>query len=169
MTLANWVTALSTLILVGITGYYAWQTHRMVEEMTASRLGQLRPILVPRITIHPLFPHLGRYGVENVGPAVGLGIDVTLRFEPGDMRWTLQTMALAPRESRPFMTEGRIPDYDLRKHGETWNAVHLVGHCLDVSGLRHEIDIRVPLRELSEIPIAAIIAGAVQPPPSVSP
>jgi hypothetical protein len=147
------MTAWATFALVLITAYYAWQSWRVVREMRAARMAQYAPVLVARIVLHSFFDHRGRYVLQNVGPGPALAVDVQLRLEPGDVYWRVRSTALAPGESRPICSEGRIVEFDTREHGEQWSTIWLSGACLDIAGTLHRVDLRIPLRELSELAV----------------
>ena len=45
MTTTNWIQAISTLILVLVTAFYAWRTHVMSKEMKEQRYDTFRPVI----------------------------------------------------------------------------------------------------------------------------
>ena len=149
------MTAWATIALVLITAYYAWQSWRVVREMRAARVAQYEPILVARIVLHSFFPHLGRYVLQNVGAGPAIAVDVQLRLEPGDVAWRVCSTALAPGEMRLISSEGQIVEIDIREHGDHRSTIWLNGQCRDVSGKRHSVNLRVPLRELSEMAVVS--------------
>jgi hypothetical protein len=63
-----------------ITAYYAWQTHRIVREMRATRAAQVLPHLVTRIRHYPGGGGVLRILNAGLGPA--LNVDVVITLEP---------------------------------------------------------------------------------------
>ncbi|MFH0769418.1 MAG: hypothetical protein V1932_07650 [Chloroflexota bacterium] len=92
MTITDWIQAISMLILVTVTGIYAWRTHviskatekqadasvKMAEEMREQRLSEARPYILLRLVDE--FVQLGgdklNVTIENVGkgPAKNLNV-----------------------------------------------------------------------------------------------
>jgi hypothetical protein len=100
-------TAALTAALVVITGYYARQNKRMVDEMAASRELAVLPKLV--LDFKMLGPTMGAINLSNVGPGPALDVEVTVRFEPLggqepariERRWVANVMA--PGQERQFL------------------------------------------------------------------
>ncbi len=93
MTASDWVISALTAVLVGATIYYAFQTHKTVEEMKRARAAQVLPRLVPTFAKLPAANVLLR--VVNVGSGPAFNVDVELVLEPfGDpIRYVSPVMA----------------------------------------------------------------------------
>src|SRR4051812_41364550 len=96
------ITATLTAVLVAITGYYAWQTYRMVEEMEKARA----VAVLPRLALKWLGvgPTLSFIRVASVGPGPALDVDVEVIFVPktdpaAELRRRIQTSLMAPGEA----------------------------------------------------------------------
>lgn len=50
MMATDWIQAIATVVLVGVTILYVWQTHRMAKEMQLQRLAA-KPVLIPDINV----------------------------------------------------------------------------------------------------------------------
>jgi hypothetical protein len=66
------VTAFATLALAAIGGWYAWETHRVVERMDWDREARERPILTFELV--PWQARLAKLRIRNVGAGIALGI-----------------------------------------------------------------------------------------------
>ena len=126
-----------TLILVGITAWYSWQTQQMVREMRESRRAAIRPEI--RLDLE-LFGAAVLARVENVGTGAAVNVSAVLRAESDgptiaqSIEW--QTPILRPGESRlldfPLGANGHpIPFKELRDHKF---RILLEGSCTDTSG-----------------------------------
>ena len=135
------LTLLSSLILVGITAWYAWQTHKTVVEMRESR----RSAVEPHIRLD--FELLGSCGVakiENLGP--GPALDVRARVTHGDSgdgpeasaSWDSPVLRVG--ESRllryPLERGEHIPLSTLKERGTIFV---LAGTCKSVTGEVHAV------------------------------
>jgi hypothetical protein len=105
MTPTDWIQAISTFILLGVTGFYAWRTHslakatekqteasvKMAEEMREQRFTENLPLLTPEIqkTWNPggMLPREVPYvylqtgiGIEVIWTNMGKGIANNIRF-----------------------------------------------------------------------------------------
>ncbi len=91
------ISAFSTIILVAITAYYAWQTAKTVREMEASRREMetsrrhgLMPIISHNIRLEDRFERGGLQGTGNVIEITNVGnapaLNVRLRAEQQDGR-----------------------------------------------------------------------------------
>lgn len=66
-----------TVVLAGLTGWYAWETRRMVKNMELDREEQLRPILV--FEAIPWQANLIKLRIQNVGNGAALDIAGTIK------------------------------------------------------------------------------------------
>jgi hypothetical protein len=92
-----------TLLLAGLTGYYAWQTKQMVNEMVKARKLALAPILTCRLTVAPektnrdwttldreAFGEYSNLRVENVGNCPALNVELVLELlNPTKSTWNI--------------------------------------------------------------------------------
>jgi hypothetical protein len=155
--MANIAIVILTFVLVLVTGYYAWETHRIVEEMRRARSAQLLPKLVP--TIKGLGGGGGLWRIVNVGPGPALDVDVQMTPEPGGQprRW-LEPVVM-PGETHDFIpvlgeADGR--EYYLDAQTERFHQLHLTGSYLDVLGEQHQVDETFELSEWWEFLKAAL-------------
>ncbi len=78
---SNIVIAIFTVILVFVTGYYAWQNKKMVEEMKLARKSQF----IPSLKIKPTYLSLGSsfdIEISNIGLGPAKNIRGKIRLEP---------------------------------------------------------------------------------------
>lgn len=134
---------LSNLVLVGITAWYAWQTHRTVLEMQESRRAAVRP------HVHLDLDTFGNHvltKVENVGNGPALNVKAALTYvtvggqTDGLFEWS--TPVLRPGESR-------LLDFPVKPDGSTLSfkelrdaraTLALGGSCESVAGDTLELD-----------------------------
>src|SRR5918995_1084347 len=90
-----------TVALVGVTGYYAWETHRMVDEMRKARAAQLLPKLV--LTVKSLGGGNGLWRVQNVGPGPATDVDVQIAPAPGGPPRRWKEPVVVPGEGHDFI------------------------------------------------------------------
>jgi hypothetical protein len=140
-----------TLVLVLITAYNAWQTHRMVREMRDSRVAAHRPRIIPVIEYDEA--KRGFIWIENLGPGAALDIDVTLTFEPrsrpfrlrcnllraGDRRnWNPSSSHEGEKLRQEYHPDAQLPnDTDIRLDGscrDTLGQVWLINERITVLG-----------------------------------
>lgn len=79
MTVSDWVIATLTGVLIIITGFYAWETHRIVNEMRASRKLTILPKLA--LDFHMVGPTYAIVQVKNEGQGAALDVAFDLTFE----------------------------------------------------------------------------------------
>jgi hypothetical protein len=153
----NVVLALLTGALVLVTAYYAWQTHRMVRVMEATRSVQVLPRLHPVLRL--VGPNTGLLRITNAGPGPALNVQVQLALEPeGPVR----------RWANPLIAQGESHDFDplpdrpgpqlvtLDDLTATYHTLRLCGHFFDALGNRHEVNEPVDVREFWELTKAAV-------------
>jgi hypothetical protein len=131
-----------TAALVLITGYYAWQTRLMVKEMAATRAVQLLPRLA--LEFQSISPTKCLVRVVNVGPGPALDVALTVRFDAGEGRESIErswsTSVMAPGEHRDFFPPDpaqSIPD--LKELAARYGRIELRGGCRDALGAEHTI------------------------------
>ncbi len=86
MTITDWIQAISMVVLVGVTSYYAWQTRRTVQELRLQRLAS-KPVVIPDVDLEQRgydssmkliaqsnFPVL----LTNVGTAAAIELELLL-------------------------------------------------------------------------------------------
>jgi hypothetical protein len=174
------VDALSILtgLLALTTGYYAWQTKRMVDEMRATRDAQIRsvdemrrtreaeilPVLVPHTElIDPRQPQV-HFGVKNVGKGPATSVDVIIRWTEF-VRFRLRCPVLEPHEVRWVKTMDRDihPDaFNPATLPEGERTLLLTGNCRDVTGTVHPVNATAPFFDLWEHNISDEMARAIE-------
>src|SRR5438046_197738 len=92
--------------LVLVTGYYAWQNHRMVKEMKEARSAEVLPKLVP--TLRLLAPANAFLRIVNAGPGPAFGVDVEFGLEPGAVPRRWQSPVVASGEANDFWPVGKL-------------------------------------------------------------
>lgn len=138
-----------TAVLVLVTGYYAWQTQEMVQEMRRARGVQVMPRLMPSLRLvggGHCFPRL-----LNVGPGSALMVDVEISYEPGgpSALW-----------SSPVVASGEVHDFYLKEAGidlarahqlmQQYSELRLAGTCRTALGDSIPVDEVVNVREFWE-------------------
>lgn len=137
----NMASVFGSLVLVGVTIWYAWQTQQMVREMREARVASLRPSVCL---------NLGRVGsvgyveVENLGVGPATDISATLVVETTDGVFQSEgwTRALLRSGESQTMLVPRGPGgfLKLTKLKELGAQVRITGTCLDLDGRIHAID-----------------------------
>jgi hypothetical protein len=140
-----WLTA----ALVLITGYYAWQTRRMVSEMERARGAQLMPRLV--LDMKRLGAGNALLRVTNAGPGPALNVDVQLALHPDGpvRRWAVPVVAAG--ESHDFIPDpsGGAPNGRLHLDvlTDAFGELRLQGTCADALGKSHAVEDKLDVRE----------------------
>ena len=123
-----------TIVLVAITGYYAWRTGQMVDEMRRARGASL----LPKITLS--FEHLGGpvgfILITNTGAGPALDVDLTMSYEPGgpEVSWTSPCLSVG--ESERFLAPERTTSMvDL---ANKYQRLVLRSTCKDALGDTHK-------------------------------
>jgi hypothetical protein len=131
-----------TFVLVVITGYYAVQTKRTVDEMREARRAAVRPRIVLVLEYDDL--RNGAVWIENIGLGPASDVDVVVRFEPSGMSWRIVKSLLRPGDRRywnPGQPREQSKPQIYHADAQLPNHTHIsvVGHCSDLLGNRHEI------------------------------
>ncbi|MGE3138154.1 MAG: hypothetical protein AB7I08_08545 [Thermoleophilia bacterium] len=137
--------ALLTLVLVAITGFYAWQNWRMAEEMRASRRQAMMPRFV--LDLDVVGPHAVFLSVQNAGLGAALSGRYELRLllvpspdgEPRERVVAWSAVLFPPNHDRPFnFAEDREP-WGADEIVERIRSVELTGLAYTTDGERVEI------------------------------
>lgn len=160
----GWATIGLTGGLVLITGYYAWQTRRTVDEMKASRAAQIMPHVVPTLGWQGKAPSLAFLRVQNVGPGPAINVRVRLRLDDGNeysIQWTAGL--LTPGEYHDFLPPRTSDGEPMRIQAlaTKYRMLTLEGTCDDAFKEGHSIQETLDIRELWE----ATEKAAVRVPP----
>jgi hypothetical protein len=93
--------AIATFLLVGVTGYYAWQTRNTVGAIEKSRQAQFLPHVKMWIfMLGPTYPLL-KIGNVGAGPAMSVAVNFRVReFNGSDRTW--KTPLLSPGDPQQF-------------------------------------------------------------------
>lgn len=139
----DWAIAGLTAVLVIVTGYYAVQTRRTVDEMHRARTASLRP----HFSIG--FEHLGArkafVQVTNVGPGAARNVHLTIDFGPGSAVTAWQTPLLAAGASERFKAPGA--EHSMDTISEMYERIDLGGTCTDAEGTSIDITDSINVRE----------------------
>jgi hypothetical protein len=73
MNIGDWIQLTITILLVGITGWYAWETRRIVRNMERDREEIHRPLLILQLISWEA--HLLKLRIQNVGGGGAIGIE----------------------------------------------------------------------------------------------
>jgi hypothetical protein len=141
------VATILTAVLVGITGYYAWQTNRMVKEMRRARGAQILPRIVPNLQL--LGGGNAFLRIDNVGPGPALKVDVEFWLEPnGDhRRWRAPLIPSGDGQSfDPAPGEAGNEKLLLDNMTAQYSELRVTGACFDALGQPHAIDERLEIR-----------------------
>lgn len=141
------INGVAIVVLVLVTGYYAWQTRTMAREMRSARLLSLLPKLV--LDIKMIDPAFGVVVVRNVGAGPAIDADLTLTFEGSeaaereDRSWLAHV--IAPGEQHPFVPPKGVMTMDgfVAKHP----AISLSGTIWDAFDQKHAVDERIEIAE----------------------
>ena len=137
-----------TVVLILLTGFYAFQTLRLVQEMQKSRAGQLLPKLA--IRIYGIGAGNAFWRVINVGPGPAIGVDIRISPEPGGQSKRWLEPVVMPGETHDFIPVTGVggPSAALHMDNQTsvFSHLHLTGTYKDVLGTEHRVDERFDLR-----------------------
>ena len=147
MTALAIINGVAIVVLVLVTGYYAWQAKRTADEMRSARLLSLLPKLV--LDIEMIGPTYGDVVVRNVGPGAAIDADLTLIFEGSEAagreerEWLAHV--IAPGEDHEFLPAHGIGGMDdlVAKHP----TIALEGKIRDAFGQTHVVDERIDVAE----------------------
>jgi hypothetical protein len=141
------INAVAIVVLVAVTGYYAWQNRRMVDEMRSTRLLNVRPRLA--LGVHMPDPLVGFITVTNVGSGAALDVDVELALEAAAIgtpserqRW--REHLLLPLERADFVPPRPIGG--MPALCKAFPVVTLRGAMSDALGERHPVDERIDIK-----------------------
>lgn len=132
----SYITACSTIVLVLITAYYAWQAKKTVDVMEKTRVSQFTPAF--KVVPKSLF--LGEFGLEitNIGVGTAKNIKGKLKLVSNGEETDIFYPSLYPRESlvlsQPF--ESVRLNADTSKN----NKVEMYVMCEDIAGKPHNIE-----------------------------
>lgn len=148
------VNAVAVLLLVVITGYYAFQTREMVEEMREARRAPLLPKLVLDLSF--LGGIYGVVTVQNVGPGPALDVDMVVQFEHAEKGGKAEERAwrdhlMVPGEAHSFHFNDPPGATEPNEWMDIYPFVSLKGHAYDALGGRHEISQRIATRDVLEV------------------
>lgn len=146
-----------TVALVGVTGYYAWETHRMVNEMRKARATQLLPKLV--LTAKSLGGGNGLWRVQNVGPGPATDVDVQIAPEPGGQPRRWKEPVVVPGEVHDFIPatgEQSSEAFLLDNQTKRFSNLRLTGSYRDALGDEHQVDERFDIRDWWEFKKASL-------------
>ena len=156
----TWALVWATWAVFVAAAAYALLTLAILWEQVRVRREQATPFLAPRLKLmeRPFQDRMNLF-ITNYGQGHAVGLEAVLHFLPGDdMRFEIRATGIRSQEDYPvLMPDGTPP---LLMHDNLTSkreAMRLVGTCKDLTGRRHKIDIRVPVREGSVFPGQAII------------
>jgi len=141
------INGVAIVVLVFVTGYYAWQAREMAREMRQARLLSLLPKLV--LDVEMVGPAYGNIVVHNVGVGPALDADLAIVFEPGDegiveeRRWLAHVVPAGERHE--FLLPEGISDMTglVARH----RSVALRGEIRDALGQHYKVDERMDIGE----------------------
>jgi hypothetical protein len=144
---------LLTLVLILVTGFYAWQTRRTVVEMKRSREAQMLPKLA--LELQPKYGAIATLDITDVGPGPAIDLDLELSFEPAPgsdappqvKKWRAPALVHGQRQN--FMptapialeegAEKKMRPVVLAQLGQAYESVTLRGTMKDALGNRHDV------------------------------
>lgn len=144
----EFATATITFVLVVITGYYAWQNHKMVTEMRLAREASLCPHL--ELCFEFRGSLYAMVGIANVGPGTAVSLDVTVEFHPREgsqfngetRRWRRELLAAgAQRNLSPPHLNGSI--MPIQQLADNVDRIAMTGSMRDVTGKAHEVSCEI--------------------------
>jgi hypothetical protein len=123
--------------LVLVTGYYAWETHRMVGEMRKARGAQLLPKLT--VGVKSVAGGYGFWRVLNAGPGPAIEVDLQIAPEPGGQPRRWNDPVVLPGESHEFIPAtsrgGGSKEYLLDNLTKLYSHLRLTGSYRDALGV----------------------------------
>lgn len=136
-----------TIVLVAVTGYYAWQTKQTVSELRRARGAGL----LPKIALSFQHPGgaVGFPVLANAGMGPAFDVDLTMSYQPAgpDVRWTRPFLPVG--ETHRFLAPERtahMPDLISK-----WDRIVLKGACKDALGDTHPVEQTINLKEYWEL------------------
>jgi len=155
VTASDWVISGLTLVLVGATIFYAWQTRQTVEEMRAARATQVLPRLVPTFAKLPAGNVLLR--IVNAGSGPAFNVDVELIPEPGGDPIRYVAPVMSPGEYQDFLAPGEgsgQTEIQLAAISTIFKTVQLKGSCSDALGTTHRVDEAMDIAHYAQVYLA---------------
>lgn len=145
----NTAIAIATVVLVGITGFYAWETREMVNEMREARGAQVLPHVVP--TLGYFAPLFGFLRIQNVGSGPAVDVNVRVQLDDGAVfakPW--RAGFLVPGEFHDLLPPDDSSGELLRLDPltATFQFLRVIGTCRDALGREHTIDAACDSREM---------------------
>jgi hypothetical protein len=102
MNAGNWIQVAVTIILVGITVWYAWETRRIVKNMERDREELHRPLLTFQLISWQ--PRLLKLRIQNVGSGVAVQVE-------GEIKSILKDGAASIPWSYPLLAGGNFEEF----------------------------------------------------------
>lgn len=104
------VTALSTIALLLVTGWYAWTTRALLREAQKSRLMASEPRVVAYLRVHEVHLNIIQLCIANLSGAAAVGVSASIatvtewpaRFDFGDSKILRDLAFLRPHEVLKF-------------------------------------------------------------------
>jgi hypothetical protein len=136
------VTTVLTVVLLGVTFFYAWQNRKMVKEMQQARYATILPKLA--LEFHRLGPMVVDLAIRNVGPGAALDIDVEVEWVPAHASDSIKGVAwrrnlLSPGEQIELFPPGDL-NGNIDTLPETYKEIRLHGTMVDAGGREHLVD-----------------------------
>jgi len=143
---------IGSLILIGITTWYAWQTQQMVREMRQARIETLRPSVILDLGVVGGTAYLSTENV-GVGPAKDISVTITVYTDDEELESHTWTRALfRSGESQTLLvpagpTKSLMGLSELKEMGA---QATMKGTCLDLDGRTHNINDTLSFAELGD-------------------
>lgn len=136
-----------TALLLIVTGFYAWQTKKTVEEMENARKSQYTPSLKIETTHFIIGGDLS-VKITNIGIGTAKNIKGKLKLEPDGEEIDIIYPLLYPRDSfalmQPFMSVKYVANAKNYK-------LKLSASCEDILGTIHEVKDSFNLKDIENI------------------
>jgi len=146
--------AFSTIVLVCVTAYYAYQTKKTVEQMEKARRQQVLPVLKASL-IFP-GPAIIYLRIQNIGLGPAININATIKIEPGSHSHEWLAPILNKDEYRKFL----LPLSSFEEILATYERIIITGSFGDIFGTKHQIienlDVKKLLNSLKTQPITEL-------------
>jgi hypothetical protein len=139
------------LALVGITAFYAWRTHNMVQEMRKTRHSQLMPKL--KLGILHLGPTFSVIRISNVGSGPALNVQLKLWFgakRDNQNYYTSPVMTVGEDVQFlfPKKPDGNYPNSD--EFAEIWQTITMKARYFDALDKEYKIEETLNFKEYWE-------------------
>lgn len=137
------------IALVLITGYYAYQNRKIVQEMRAARQYQTRPML--KLSLVQVTPTVALPRATNVGlgPAIDPRITISVANDLGIDSKTAVFQLLMPNDYHEFIYPlGQNNQVmSLEDFANSWQTISLHAECKDTFGGEHVFDNEINIPE----------------------